>query len=110
MQESVKWLLGTKKPGHKTGLSICSPDWTRTSNPSINSRMLCQLSYGGMLFALFPSLQRVITLHRVFVVCKSRMSYLNHTLVLALHFAAAAEFEGEELLLDVSVGFGVALG
>ena len=25
----------------------CSPDWTRTSNPSINSRMLCQLSYGG---------------------------------------------------------------
>ncbi len=63
-----------------------------------------------MLFALFPSLQRVITLHRVFVVCKSRMSYLNHTLVLALHFAAAAEFEGEELLLDVSVGFGVALG
>ena len=25
-----------------------SPDWTRTSNPSINSRMLCQLSYGGM--------------------------------------------------------------
>ena len=27
---------------------ICSPDWTRTSNPSINSRMLCQLSYGGI--------------------------------------------------------------
>ena len=25
-----------------------SPDWTRTSNPSINSRMLCQLSYGGI--------------------------------------------------------------
>ncbi len=24
-----------------------SPDWTRTSNPAINSRMLCQLSYGG---------------------------------------------------------------
>lgn len=29
------------------GLLRCSPDWTRTSNPSINSRMLCQLSYGG---------------------------------------------------------------
>jgi 8-oxo-dGTP pyrophosphatase MutT (NUDIX family) len=29
-----------------------SPDWTRTSNPSINSRMLCQLSYGGPLSAL----------------------------------------------------------
>ena len=28
-------------------LLSCSPDWTRTSNPSINSRMLCQLSYGG---------------------------------------------------------------
>jgi hypothetical protein len=25
-----------------------SPIWTRTRNPSINSRMLCQLSYGGM--------------------------------------------------------------
>jgi hypothetical protein len=28
-----------------------SPDWTRTSNPSINSRMLCQLSYGGPSFS-----------------------------------------------------------
>jgi len=26
---------------------LCSSDWTRTSNPAINSRMLCQLSYGG---------------------------------------------------------------
>ena len=25
----------------------CSPAWTRTKNPPINSRMLCQLSYGG---------------------------------------------------------------
>jgi hypothetical protein len=24
-----------------------SSDWTRTSNPSVNSRMLCRLSYGG---------------------------------------------------------------
>src|SRR5215203_1362758 len=24
-----------------------SPEWTRTTNPTINSRMLCQLSYGG---------------------------------------------------------------
>ncbi len=24
-----------------------SPGWTRTSNPAVNSRMLCQLSYGG---------------------------------------------------------------
>lgn len=28
-------------------LSQSSPNWTRTNNPSINSRMLCQLSYGG---------------------------------------------------------------
>jgi hypothetical protein len=28
-------------------LELCSPDWTRTNNPAINSRMLCQLSYGG---------------------------------------------------------------
>lgn len=26
-----------------------SPDWTRTSNPLINSQMLCQLSYRGSL-------------------------------------------------------------
>lgn len=25
-----------------------SSDWTRTSNHSINSRVLCQLSYGGI--------------------------------------------------------------
>ncbi len=33
----------------RTGLTwrSCSPDWTRTNNPAINSRMLCQLSYGG---------------------------------------------------------------
>ena len=28
---------------------ICSPGWTRTTNPSVNSRMLCQLSYRGLL-------------------------------------------------------------
>ena len=25
-----------------------SPGWTRTNNPSVNSRMLCQLSYRGL--------------------------------------------------------------
>src|SRR4051794_25539049 len=25
----------------------CSPGWTRTNNPPVNSRMLCQLSYRG---------------------------------------------------------------
>ena len=44
-----------------------SPDWTRTSNPSINSRMLCQLSYGGLFYfrCWFP-LQRVITIPGLF--------------------------------------------
>ena len=28
--------------------NACSPAWTRTRNPSVNSRMLCQLSYGGL--------------------------------------------------------------
>ena len=26
---------------------LCSPGWTRTNNPPVNSRMLCQLSYRG---------------------------------------------------------------
>ena len=47
--------------------SICSPDWTRTSNPSINSRMLCQLSYGGLFcFRCWFPLQRVITIPGLF--------------------------------------------
>src|SRR6266496_4899505 len=29
------------------GLSVYSPGWTRTNNPPVNSRMLCQLSYRG---------------------------------------------------------------
>ena len=34
------------------GLSY-SPGWTRTNNPSVNSRMLCQLSYRGRQRARF---------------------------------------------------------
>ena len=30
-------------------MSPCSPGWTRTNNPSVNSRMLCLLSYRGRL-------------------------------------------------------------
>src|SRR5690606_1900736 len=40
-------------PGIGLGLRSCSSGWTRTSNPSVNSRMLCQLSYGGM-FSFVP--------------------------------------------------------
>lgn len=31
---------------------FCSPNWTRTSNLPINSRLLCQLSYRGLLGGL----------------------------------------------------------
>ncbi len=27
--------------------ALCSPAWTRTRNPLINSQMLCRLSYRG---------------------------------------------------------------
>ena len=44
----IKWgRLATLPIGSRSGLRVCSPDWTRTNNPAINSRMLCQLSYGG---------------------------------------------------------------
>lgn len=58
-----------------------SPDWTRTSNPSINSRMLCQLSYGG-LFCFrwrFP-LQRVITIPGLFGLCNLKCREVHHSL------------------------------
>jgi hypothetical protein len=45
-----KELLGVGAAGpaeQAAELELCSPDWTRTNNPAINSRMLCQLSYGG---------------------------------------------------------------
>src|SRR5918993_883759 len=37
-----------RPPGDPDGLA-CSPTWTRTKNLSVNSRLLCQLSYGGSL-------------------------------------------------------------
>ena len=44
---------------------FCSSDWTRTSNPAINSRMLCQLSYGGPLVAGTVSRPAMTTLAHV---------------------------------------------
>src|SRR5699024_2955467 len=38
-------------PNNFGGFYFCSSNWARTSDPSINSRMLCQLSYGGILLS-----------------------------------------------------------
>ncbi len=58
-----------------------SPDWTRTSNPSINSRMLCQLSYGGLFCfrCRFP-LQRVITIPGLFGLRNLKCREVHHSL------------------------------
>ena len=40
---------GSRSVDRLPSLCSCSPAWTRTSNPPINSRMLCQLSYRGSL-------------------------------------------------------------
>ncbi len=60
---------------------IRSPDWTRTSNPSINSRMLCQLSYGGLFCfrCRFP-LQRVITIPGLFGLRNLKYREVYHSL------------------------------
>ena len=60
---------------------MCSPDWTRTSNPSINSRMLCQLSYGGLFCfrCRFP-LQRVITIPGLFGLRNLKCREVHHSL------------------------------
>ena len=65
-----------------------SPDWTRTSNPSINSRMLCQLSYGGLFcFRCWFPLQRVITIPGLFGLRNLKCREVHHSLgcVLGLH-------------------------
>ena len=38
--------------------SACSPGWTRTNNPPVNSRMLCQLSYRGSKRAQVSKVRR----------------------------------------------------
>ena len=46
----IKWSRNRAGQGlQASDLRVCSPDWTRTSNLPINSRLLCQLSYRGML-------------------------------------------------------------
>ena len=73
----------SKNPGTKFRGScyICSPDWTRTSNPSINSRMLCQLSYGGLFcFHCWFPLQRVITIPGLFRLRNLKCREVHHSL------------------------------
>ena len=43
----VRERQGMKKDPGGALVQECSPDWTRTSNLPVNSRLLCQLSYGG---------------------------------------------------------------
>ena len=58
-----------------------SPDWTRTSNPSINSRMLCQLSYGGLFcFRCWFPLQRIITIPGLFGLRNLKCREVHHSL------------------------------
>ena len=60
---------------------IGSPDWTRTSNPSINSRMLCQLSYGGLFcFRCWFPLQRIITIPGLFRLRNLKCREVHHSL------------------------------
>ena len=50
--EPINYLMGAAiqlEGLQASDLRVCSPDWTRTSNLPINSRLLCQLSYRGML-------------------------------------------------------------
>lgn len=53
-----------------------SPTWTRTRNTSVNSRTLCQLSYGGMnsfhyVFIKFLELLYVLILTHNFKFCQT---------------------------------------
>ena len=74
----------SKSPGtsFRDSCYICSPDWTRTSNPSINSRMLCQLSYGGLFcFRCWFPLQRVITIPGLLRLRNLKCYEVHHFLV-----------------------------
>ena len=48
--DHVTWFQWVQRftPQRSFPADFGSPIWTRTRNPSINSRMLCQLSYGGI--------------------------------------------------------------
>ena len=48
--DHVTWFQWVQRftPQRSFPADFGSPIWTRTRNPSINSRMLCQLSYGGL--------------------------------------------------------------
>ena len=45
--EAAERPIQSKKSRTRRPEESCSPDWTRTNNLPINSRLLCQLSYRG---------------------------------------------------------------
>src|SRR4028118_1090822 len=100
-----------------------SPGWTRTSNPSINSRMLCQLSYrgkvtaGGLYGATLAASRRRGGAAPHFVKGFVKGTYLFAERLfrvvvvgLALGMAAAGDHEGQPELVDRGRGGGGAGG
>ena len=57
---------GKRPPAGPTGVggALGSPDWTRTKNLPVNSRLLCQLSYGGLLRRGEPDLSGARRRHK----------------------------------------------
>jgi hypothetical protein len=65
--------LKSKKPQIVEDLGLRSPTWTRTKNLPVNSRLLCQLSYRGLLKQLdYPirTLNQVLHLTRSCCACE----------------------------------------
>jgi uncharacterized protein YjbI with pentapeptide repeats len=84
--------------GVLTGVSPCqnalacgSPDWTRTSNPLINSQMLCQLSYRGPLAAL----ERLADHPSACRIDPDDLGYRRSVVVTTIR--TGADFDGDEL-------------
>ena len=63
-----------------------SPTWTRTKNPPINSRMLCQLSYGGMTDEHYQVTKRALHPEGVSQLCQSAVSTGRHQWVTGIKF------------------------
>ena len=67
---ATDYLGQSKKPLVVEDQGLSSPTWTRTMNLRINSALLCQLSYRGLLLGVFI-LPQIRT-------CKNRMHAQTH--------------------------------